>query len=170
MPVLGSKNFELNLQQKLKLVLPSWLDIVLYNKFIFFNNDIFLLKCYLRFCRNKPRHCINSLIRTQFEGTNCASAMLCRPQCRVNALMKIHRLHGSYEALKYGTLLDGLADLTGGITESISIRQDPTTCGRMLNKLLEMTSLITCTVQTTSTQVSRCFCAEYYNCSPHYIE
>ncbi|XP_023720036.1 calpain-C [Cryptotermes secundus] len=53
------------------------------------------------------------------------------------------KLHGSYEALKYGTLLDGLADLTGGITESISIRQDPTTCGRMLSKLLEMTSLIT---------------------------
>lgn len=63
------------------------------------------------------------------------------------------KLHGSYEALKYGTLLDGLADLTGGITESISIRQDPTTCGRMLSKLLEMTSLITCTVQTTSTQI-----------------
>ncbi|XP_066991588.1 calpain-C isoform X2 [Anabrus simplex] len=63
------------------------------------------------------------------------------------------KLHGSYEALKYGTLLDGLADLTGGITESISIRQDPTTCGRMLSKLLEMTSLITCTVQTTNTQL-----------------
>lgn len=63
------------------------------------------------------------------------------------------KLHGSYEALKYGTLLDGLADLTGGITESISIRQDPTTCGRMLSKLLEMTSLITCTVQTTTTQI-----------------
>ncbi|XP_052119762.1 calpain-C [Frankliniella occidentalis] len=56
------------------------------------------------------------------------------------------RLHGSYEALKYGTLLDGLADLTGGITESISIRQDPTHCSRLLNKLLDMTSLITCTV------------------------
>nr|CAD7454766.1 unnamed protein product [Timema tahoe] len=63
------------------------------------------------------------------------------------------KLHGSYEALKYGTLLDGLADLTGGITESISIRQDPTTCGRMLSKLLEMTSLITCTVQNTSSQM-----------------
>uniref|UniRef100_A0A1B6CAH4 Calpain catalytic domain-containing protein n=1 Tax=Clastoptera arizonana TaxID=38151 RepID=A0A1B6CAH4_9HEMI len=59
------------------------------------------------------------------------------------------KLHGSYEALKYGTLLDGLADLTGGITESISIRQDPTTCGRMLNKLLEMTTIITCCVQPT---------------------
>lgn len=62
-------------------------------------------------------------------------------------------MHGSYEALKYGTLLDGLADLTGGITESISIRQDPTTCGRMLGKLLEMTSIITCTVQPPTQQV-----------------
>ncbi|GLH12037.1 calpain-C-like, partial [Gryllus bimaculatus] len=63
------------------------------------------------------------------------------------------KLHGSYEALKYGTLLDGLSDLTGGITESISIRQDPTTCGRMLSKLLEMTSITTCTVQSTATQL-----------------
>lgn len=61
------------------------------------------------------------------------------------------KLHGSYEALKYGTLLDGLADLTGGITESVNIRQDPTTCGRMLTKLLDMTSIITCTVQSTIT-------------------
>lgn len=49
--------------------------------------------------------------------------------------------------------MDGLADLTGGITESINIRQDPTACGRMLNKLLEMTSLITCTVQASNQQV-----------------
>ncbi|XP_063237464.1 calpain-C isoform X3 [Bacillus rossius redtenbacheri] len=62
------------------------------------------------------------------------------------------KLHGSYEALKYGTLLDGLADLTGGITESISIRQDPTTCGRMLGKLLDMTSLITCAVHASPAQ------------------
>ena len=27
----------------------------------------------------------------------------------------LFRLHGSYEALKYGTSLDGLSDLTGGI-------------------------------------------------------
>lgn len=64
------------------------------------------------------------------------------------------RLHGSYEALKYGTLLDGLSDLTGGITESIAIRQDPTACGRVLAKLLDMTSLITCTVNNNQQQVS----------------
>lgn len=65
----------------------------------------------------------------------------------------IFRLHGSYEALKYGTLLDGLSDLTGGITESIAIRQDPTACGRALSKLLDMTSLITCTVNNNQQQV-----------------
>lgn len=64
----------------------------------------------------------------------------------------IFRLHGSYEALKYGTLLDGLSDLTGGITESIAIRQDPTACGRALSKLLDMTSLITCTVNNNTQQ------------------
>lgn len=61
-------------------------------------------------------------------------------------------MHGSYEALKYGTLLDGLSDLTGGITESIAIRQDPTGCGRALTKLLDMTSLITCTVNNNQQQ------------------
>ncbi|XP_077272050.1 calpain C isoform X1 [Temnothorax americanus] len=65
------------------------------------------------------------------------------------------KLHGSYEALKYGTLLDGLSDLTGGITESIAIRQDPTACGRALSKLLDMTSLITCTVNNNQQQQIR---------------
>ncbi|CAB3378546.1 Hypothetical predicted protein [Cloeon dipterum] len=60
------------------------------------------------------------------------------------------KLHGSYEALKYGSLLDGLADLTGGITESVAIRHDPTTCGRLLTTLLEMTSIVTCTVHPAS--------------------
>jgi len=48
--------------------------------------------------------------------------------------------------------LDGLSDLTGGITESIAIRQDPTACGRALSKLLDMTSLITCTVNNNQQQ------------------
>uniref|UniRef100_A0ABD2WKN6 Calpain catalytic domain-containing protein n=1 Tax=Trichogramma kaykai TaxID=54128 RepID=A0ABD2WKN6_9HYME len=65
------------------------------------------------------------------------------------------KLHGSYEALKYGTLLDGLSDLTGGITEVIAIRQDPTGCGRALAKLLDMTSLVTCTVNNNVTQLLR---------------
>ncbi len=64
------------------------------------------------------------------------------------------RLHGSYEALKYGSSLDGFADLTGGITESIRLRQDPTSCSRILSKLLQMTSIITVNIQST-TQVQK---------------
>uniref|UniRef100_A0A182QAV0 Calpain catalytic domain-containing protein n=1 Tax=Anopheles farauti TaxID=69004 RepID=A0A182QAV0_9DIPT len=58
------------------------------------------------------------------------------------------KLHGSYEALKYGTLLDGLADLTGGITESISIKVDSNILIRppLLHNLLDTTSIITCTI------------------------
>ncbi|KAL1117337.1 hypothetical protein AAG570_004663, partial [Ranatra chinensis] len=56
------------------------------------------------------------------------------------------KLHGSYEALKYGTMMDGLCDLTGGITETISLREDPTACGRVINSLLDMTTIVTCTV------------------------
>ncbi|CAG5028936.1 unnamed protein product [Parnassius apollo] len=33
------------------------------------------------------------------------------------------KMHGSYEALKYGNLLDGLAELTGGITESMLLSE-----------------------------------------------
>ena len=32
-------------------------------------------------------------------------------------------MHGSYEALKYGTALDGLADLTGGAAENLKLSQ-----------------------------------------------
>uniref|UniRef100_A0A0K8T558 Calpain catalytic domain-containing protein n=2 Tax=Lygus hesperus TaxID=30085 RepID=A0A0K8T558_LYGHE len=63
------------------------------------------------------------------------------------------KLHGSYEALKYGTMLDGLSDLTGGIAESISLRQDPTACGRLLNSLLDMTTIVTATVQAPNQQI-----------------
>ncbi|XP_048488700.1 calpain-C [Plutella xylostella] len=52
------------------------------------------------------------------------------------------KLHGSYEALKYGSLLDGLADLTGGITESIPLvgLNDASA----LYNLLKTTSVVTC--------------------------
>lgn len=43
-------------------------------------------------------------------------------------------------------MLDGLSDLTGGITESIPLRQDAA-CSRLLQKLLDMTSIVTCAVQ-----------------------
>ena len=59
----------------------------------------------------------------------------------------LFRLHGSYEALKYGSVLDGLADLTGGVAESILLKNDPTGSGRLLIELLDMTSVITANVQ-----------------------
>lgn len=40
-----------------------------------------------------------------------------------------------------------MADLTGGITENIPLRQDPAACARLLHKLLDMTSIITATIQ-----------------------
>ncbi|KAI5640310.1 calpain family cysteine protease domain-containing protein [Phthorimaea operculella] len=51
------------------------------------------------------------------------------------------KLHGSYEALKYGSLLDGLADLTGGITESLPIPDaaEPSVLASLLNN----TSVVT---------------------------
>ncbi|XP_030019873.2 calpain-C isoform X1 [Manduca sexta] len=51
------------------------------------------------------------------------------------------KLHGSYEALKYGSLLDGLADLTGGITESIVVSELPNP--EVLKTLLSCTSVVT---------------------------
>ncbi|XP_054711307.1 calpain-C-like [Uloborus diversus] len=53
------------------------------------------------------------------------------------------KLHGSYEALKYGSSLDCLADLTGGITESFSVGYDSNACTKVINKLLKMTTIIT---------------------------
>ncbi|CAG0879062.1 unnamed protein product [Darwinula stevensoni] len=67
------------------------------------------------------------------------------------------KLHGSYEALKYGTTYDGLADFTGGIVEAVNLRQDPTGSSQRISKLLKMTSVVTCTVdlQTRKNQPER---------------
>lgn len=50
-------------------------------------------------------------------------------------------------------MLDGLADLTGGITESIQLKPDSTACARLLHKLLDMTSIITCVLQPPNHQI-----------------
>ncbi|XP_042898782.1 calpain-C [Parasteatoda tepidariorum] len=57
------------------------------------------------------------------------------------------KLHGSYEALKYGTSLDCLADLTGGITESLPVSYESSTCAKMINRLLKMTNIVTAVIQ-----------------------
>ena len=43
--------------------------------------------------------------------------------------------------------MDGLADLTGGVAESIVLKHDPTGSGRLLLDLLDMTSVVTANVQ-----------------------
>jgi len=58
------------------------------------------------------------------------------------------KLHGSYEALKYGSTLDGLADLTGGVTESLGVKLDASFHVRLLSRLLANTSIITVVAQT----------------------
>ncbi|CAH0716272.1 unnamed protein product, partial [Brenthis ino] len=51
------------------------------------------------------------------------------------------KMHGSYEALKYGNLLDGLADLTGGITESLNVTDFSDAAA--LHSLMKTTSIVT---------------------------
>lgn len=57
------------------------------------------------------------------------------------------KLHGSYEALKYGTSLDGLSDLTGGIAENIVLKPQSTDISSVLAHLLKLTSIILCKVE-----------------------
>ncbi|XP_018497658.1 calpain-C [Galendromus occidentalis] len=51
------------------------------------------------------------------------------------------KMYGSYEALKYGNSMDGLSDLTGGVTEGLTIELSST-----LNYLLTRTSIVTALV------------------------
>ncbi|CAG2108751.1 unnamed protein product [Medioppia subpectinata] len=82
----------------------------------------------------------NKLIFIQaLHGNQFWTALLEKAYCK---------LHGSYEALKYGNSLDGLADLTGGISEAISIKDQTTRLTDTLTKFLSMTSIITAVVAT----------------------
>merc|ERR1712226_1067858 len=47
-----------------------------------------------------------------------------------------------YEALKYGTTLDGLSDLTGGIAENVPLKEESTGCRELLSSLLRMTTVV----------------------------
>lgn len=65
----------------------------------------------------------------------------------------IAKLHGSYEALKYGTRSDGLSDLLGGIVECIPLKTTNTTDlirPQQLKSHLETTSIVTCIAATSA--------------------
>lgn len=62
------------------------------------------------------------------------------------------KLHGSYEALKYGTLLDGLADMTGGVAEAVALPTQPQAAVRAVRRLLDMQSVVTCAPVATAGQ------------------
>ncbi|XP_037726188.1 calpain-C [Drosophila subpulchrella] len=55
----------------------------------------------------------------------------------------IAKLHGSYEALKYGTRSDGLTDLLGGVVRQMPILAD-TIRPQTLKELLTTTCIVTC--------------------------
>ena len=59
-----------------------------------------------------------------------------------------YRLHGSYEALKSGRISDCLTDLTGGLTETYTVRGNnadlPRNVVNIMFKSLERQSLIGC--------------------------
>jgi len=62
----------------------------------------------------------------------------------------IAKLHGSYEALKYGTRSDGLTDLLGGVVRQMPILADnirPQT----LKELLTTTCIVTCLADKSAT-------------------
>ncbi|XP_014664100.1 PREDICTED: calpain-C-like [Priapulus caudatus] len=54
------------------------------------------------------------------------------------------KLYGSYEALKYNTIVDGLTDLTGGVVETMDMKDDPMACSILLRSMLDVSSLVTC--------------------------
>ncbi|XP_055314692.1 calpain-C [Sitodiplosis mosellana] len=57
----------------------------------------------------------------------------------------IAKLHGSYEALKYGTRSDGLSDLTGGVVETIPVKSGSDSIRpAILRSILDTTCIITC--------------------------
>ena len=78
-------------------------------------------------------------------------------------MLLFSRLHGSYEALKYGTSLDGLSDLTGGIAENIILKPNSTDISNQLAHLLKLTSIILCKVEAKNAdEVSLIFRSEFF--------
>ena len=80
----------------------------------------------------------------------------------------IAKLHGSYEALKYGTTLEAMADLTGGVTELIDLKSEDALSSRLLiQRLLNITSIVTAVVSLEDCQSPNFNLDRSVNSSPH---
>jgi len=69
----------------------------------------------------------------------------------VTCCVYIFRLNGSYEALKGGSTTEAMEDFTGGVTETIALKEAPKNLFNMIIKSLKKGALMGCAVEVKAT-------------------